>query len=30
MTVVVVPLLLIYYFAQRNLIGGIASMGIKG
>lgn len=29
-TVIVVPLLLIYYFAQRNLIGGIASMGIKG
>jgi multiple sugar transport system permease protein len=29
-TVVVLPLLLLYYFAQRNLIGGIASMGIKG
>ncbi|MDB4867981.1 MAG: carbohydrate transporter permease [Cohnella sp.] len=29
-TVVLVPLLLIYYVAQRNLIGGIASLGIKG
>jgi multiple sugar transport system permease protein len=29
-TVVVVPLLVIYYVAQRNLIGGIASLGIKG
>jgi ABC-type maltose transport system permease subunit len=24
------PLLLIYYFAQRLLIGGIASVGLKG
>jgi len=29
-TVALIPLLVIYYFAQRNLIGGIASMGIKG
>lgn len=29
-TVVLMPLLIIYYFAQRNLIGGIASLGIKG
>jgi multiple sugar transport system permease protein len=29
-TVVLIPLLLIYYFAQKNLIGGIASLGIKG
>jgi len=29
-TVMLLPLLLIYYFAQKNLIGGIASLGIKG
>lgn len=29
-TVTILPLLIIYYFAQRNLIGGIASMGVKG
>jgi multiple sugar transport system permease protein len=29
-TVVLMPLLFIYYFAQKNLIGGIASLGIKG
>lgn len=29
-TVVLIPLLIIYYVAQRNLIGGIASLGIKG
>ncbi|MNI29152.1 L-arabinose transport system permease protein AraQ [compost metagenome] len=29
-TVVLMPLLIIYYFAQRNMIGGIASLGIKG
>ena len=28
--VVLLPLLVIYYFAQRYLIGGIASLGIKG
>lgn len=28
--VVLLPLLLIYYFAQRLLIGGIASVGLKG
>jgi ABC-type glycerol-3-phosphate transport system permease component len=25
-----VPLLITYYFAQRHLIGGIASFGLKG
>ncbi|MBM7565857.1 carbohydrate ABC transporter permease [Paenibacillus sacheonensis] len=29
-TVILLPLLLIYYMAQKNLIGGIASLGIKG
>jgi len=29
-TVTIVPLLIIYYFAQRQMIGGIASFGIKG
>jgi multiple sugar transport system permease protein len=29
-TVTLLPLLILYYFAQRNLIGGVASMGIKG
>ncbi|AZN42604.1 carbohydrate ABC transporter permease [Paenibacillus albus] len=29
-TVILLPLLLIYYLAQKNLIGGIASLGIKG
>lgn len=29
-TVTLVPVLLIYYFAQRQLIGGIASFGLKG
>jgi multiple sugar transport system permease protein len=29
-TTVLLPLLIIYYFAQRQLIGGIASMGLKG
>lgn len=29
-TVTILPLLIIYFFAQKNLIGGIASMGIKG
>ncbi len=28
--VILLPLLLIYYFAQRLLIGGIASVGLKG
>jgi ABC-type glycerol-3-phosphate transport system permease component len=28
--VVLLPLLIIYYFAQRYLIGGIASFGLKG
>ncbi len=29
-TVVLFPLLVLYYFAQKQLIGGIASLGIKG
>ncbi|MBO0782768.1 MAG: carbohydrate ABC transporter permease [Ktedonobacteraceae bacterium] len=29
-TVVLLPLLAIYYFAQKHLIGGIANMGLKG
>ncbi|REE86181.1 multiple sugar transport system permease protein/sn-glycerol 3-phosphate transport system permease protein [Paenibacillus taihuensis] len=29
-TVILLPLLVIYYMAQKNLIGGIASLGIKG
>jgi multiple sugar transport system permease protein len=29
-TLVVFPLLILYYIAQRHLIGGMASMGIKG
>ncbi|MBO7745331.1 carbohydrate ABC transporter permease [Paenibacillus sp. MWE-103] len=29
-TVILIPLLVIYYVAQKNLIGGIASLGIKG
>ncbi|QHT61277.1 carbohydrate ABC transporter permease [Paenibacillus lycopersici] len=29
-TVILLPLLIIYYVAQKNLIGGIASLGIKG
>jgi ABC-type glycerol-3-phosphate transport system permease component len=28
--VILIPLLVTYYFAQRHLIGGIASLGIKG
>jgi ABC-type glycerol-3-phosphate transport system permease component len=28
--VVLLPLLVVYYFAQRHLIGGIASFGLKG
>ena len=28
--VFLVPLLITYYFAQRHLIGGIASFGLKG
>lgn len=29
-TFALVPMLLIYYFAQKQLIGGIASLGLKG
>lgn len=29
-TVALLPLLILYYFAQKQLIGGIASMGLKG
>ncbi|NGQ95861.1 carbohydrate ABC transporter permease [Brevibacillus sp. SYP-B805] len=29
-TVVLFPLLVIYYFAQKHLVGGIANLGIKG
>lgn len=29
-TIALLPLLIIYYFAQKQLIGGIASMGLKG
>lgn len=29
-TVVLLPLLLIYYVAQKHLVGGMANMGIKG
>ncbi len=26
----IIPLLLVYFFAQEKLIGGIASVGLKG
>jgi ABC-type glycerol-3-phosphate transport system permease component len=26
----ILPAMVIYYFAQRHLIGGIASVGLKG
>ena len=26
----IIPILVVYFFAQRHLIGGLASIGIKG
>jgi multiple sugar transport system permease protein len=28
--ITIIPLLLVYFFAQERLIGGIASVGLKG